>query len=36
MSCVCIVDSDSVKVFASEGGDYISSLQFQVNLCFSA
>ncbi|KDR08910.1 hypothetical protein L798_00564, partial [Zootermopsis nevadensis] len=30
MSCVCIIDSDNVKIFTSEGEDYVSSLQFQV------
>jgi len=34
MSCVCIIDSNNVKVFTSEGEDYVSSLQFQVTFMF--
>jgi hypothetical protein len=34
MSCVCIIDSDNVKVFTNEGEDYVSSLQFQVIFMF--
>lgn len=32
INCICLLDSYTLKVFTEGGEDYVSSLQFQVNI----